>query len=142
MKAARDGGFCDELLSENDFEAVLVNLCCYGYCAHASEGVQKTSTRTLLEVFQLTKTANFIATPMKINIQLFITCLLEIQVRFDFFLTKKMSNLLHVGLILIITKVFTILCLLFLCRNREYLDNFQNETLISKFLFQISVQVK
>ena len=142
MKAARDGGFCDELLSENDFEAVLVNLCCYGYCAHASEGVQKTSTRTLLEVFQLTKTANFIATPMKINIQLFITCLLEIQVRFDFFLTKKMSNLLHVGLILIITKVFTILCLLFLCRNREYLDNFQNETLISKLFFQISVQVK
>ena len=23
--------FCEELLSENDFEAVLVNLCCYEY---------------------------------------------------------------------------------------------------------------
>ena len=84
MKAARDGGFCDELLSENDFEAVLVNLCCYAYCPHASEGVQKTSTRTLLELCQLTKTANFIATPVKKHIQLLITCLLEIQVRFDF----------------------------------------------------------
>ena len=57
-----------ELLSENDFEAVLVNFCCYEYGANASEAVQKISTRTLLELCQLTKTANFIATPMKKHI--------------------------------------------------------------------------
>ena len=31
IKAAKNGGFCEELLSENDFEAVLVNFCCYEY---------------------------------------------------------------------------------------------------------------
>ena len=29
IKTAKDGGFCEELPSENDFEAVLVNFCCY-----------------------------------------------------------------------------------------------------------------
>ena len=57
--------FCEELLSENDFEAVLVNFCCYDYGANASEAVQKISTRTLLELCQLTKSPNFIATPIK-----------------------------------------------------------------------------
>ena len=33
--------FCEELLSENDFEAVLVNFCRYEYGANASETVQK-----------------------------------------------------------------------------------------------------
>ena len=66
IKTAKNGGFCEELLSENDFEAVLVNFCCYG--ANASEVVQKIRTRTLLELCQLTKTANFIATPMKKHI--------------------------------------------------------------------------
>ena len=61
-------GFCEELLSENDFEAVLINFCCYEYGANASEAVQKISTRTLLELCQLTKTANFKATPMKKHI--------------------------------------------------------------------------
>ena len=28
---SKNGGFCEELLSENDFEAVLVNFCCYEY---------------------------------------------------------------------------------------------------------------
>ena len=60
--------FCEELLSENYFEAVLVNFCCYKYGANASEAAQKISTRTLLELCQLTKTANFIATPMKKHI--------------------------------------------------------------------------
>ena len=60
--------FCDELLSENDFEVILVNFCCYDYGANASEAVQKISTRTLLELCQLTKTANFKATPMKKHI--------------------------------------------------------------------------
>ena len=49
-------------------EAVLVNFCCYDYGANASEAVQKISTRTLLELCQLTKTANFKATPMKKHI--------------------------------------------------------------------------
>ena len=55
---------------------------------------------------------------------------------------KKMSNLLHIGLILIISKVFTILCLLCLCRNKEFSGNFQNKTVISKLFFQMSAQVK
>ena len=45
MKTAKNGGFREELLSENDFEAVLINFCCYEYI----------STRTLLELCQLTK---------------------------------------------------------------------------------------
>ena len=53
-----------------------------------------------------------------------------------------MSNLLHVGLILIISKVFTNLCLLSLCKNRGHPGNFQNETLTSKLYFQKSAQVK
>ena len=31
IKTAKNGGFCEELLSENDFEAVLVSFCCYEY---------------------------------------------------------------------------------------------------------------
>ena len=31
IKTAKNGGFCEELLSENDFEAVLINFCCYKY---------------------------------------------------------------------------------------------------------------
>ena len=38
---AKIGGFCEELLSENDFEAALVNFCCYEYGTNASEAVQK-----------------------------------------------------------------------------------------------------
>ena len=45
---------CRQSLSENDFEAVLVYFCCYDYGANASEAVQKISTRTLLELCQLT----------------------------------------------------------------------------------------
>ena len=43
----KNSGFCDEFISENDFEAVLVNFCCYDYGANAPEAVQKISTRTL-----------------------------------------------------------------------------------------------
>ena len=56
------------LASENDFEAVLVIFCCYDCGANASKVVQKISTSTLMELCQLTKTANFIATPMKKHI--------------------------------------------------------------------------
>ena len=64
----KNGGFFEELLSENDFEAVLVNFCCYEYGANASEAVLEISTRTLLELCQLTKTANSKATPTKKHI--------------------------------------------------------------------------
>ena len=30
-KQQKYGGFCEDLLSENDFEAVLINFCCYEY---------------------------------------------------------------------------------------------------------------
>ena len=51
----------------------------------------------------------------------------------------KMSNLLHVGLILIISKVFTIY---FACAGiREYHGNFQNETVMCKLFFKSSAQV-
>ena len=33
--------FCEELLSENDFEAVLATFCCYDYGANDSDAVQK-----------------------------------------------------------------------------------------------------
>ena len=59
-------GFCEELLSENDFEVVLVNFCCY-HCGAILRQFRRLAqaTRTLLELCQLTKTGNFIATPMK-----------------------------------------------------------------------------
>ena len=47
---------------------VSVDFCCYEHGANVSEAVQKISTTTLLELCQLTKTANFIATPMKKHI--------------------------------------------------------------------------
>ena len=60
-QTAKNGGFFEELLSENDFEAVLVNFCCYECGANASEAVQRISLRILLELCQLNKTSNFIA---------------------------------------------------------------------------------
>ena len=65
IKTAKNGGFCEGLLTENDFETVLVNFCCCEYGANASESVQKISTRTQLELCQITKTANLITTPIK-----------------------------------------------------------------------------
>ena len=41
IKTAKNDGFYEKLLSENDFEAVLVNFYCYEYGANASEAVQK-----------------------------------------------------------------------------------------------------
>ena len=48
-QTVKNGAFFEELLSENDFEAVLVNFCCYEYGANASEAVL-ISTRILLRV--------------------------------------------------------------------------------------------
>ena len=42
---------------------------------------------------------------------------------------------------LIISKVFTILCLLCLCGNREYPGSFQNKAVSSKLFFQMSVKL-
>ena len=47
IKTAKNGSFCEELLSKYDFQAVLANFCCYDYDANVSEAVQKISTRTL-----------------------------------------------------------------------------------------------
>ena len=41
IKTVKNGSFCAELLSENEFEAVLANFCCYDYGANASEAGQK-----------------------------------------------------------------------------------------------------
>ena len=41
MKTAENGGFCEEFLNKNDFEAVLTTFCCYDYGVNASEAVQK-----------------------------------------------------------------------------------------------------
>ena len=37
---SKNGSFCEELLSENDFEAVLANFCFYDYGASTSETIQ------------------------------------------------------------------------------------------------------
>ena len=44
IKTAKNGDFCEELLSENDFETVLATFCCYDHGAKASEAVQKIAT--------------------------------------------------------------------------------------------------
>ena len=51
-QTAKNGGFCEELLSENDFEAVLVNFCCYQYGTNASEAVQKVSRAVVGGILQ------------------------------------------------------------------------------------------
>ena len=44
IKAAKNGGFCEDLLNENNFEAVLATFYCYDYGANAFEAVQKIAT--------------------------------------------------------------------------------------------------
>ena len=44
IKTAKNGDFCEELLSENDFEAVLATFCCHDYGTKASDAVQKIAT--------------------------------------------------------------------------------------------------
>ena len=44
IKTAKNGSFCEELLSENDFEAVLTTFLCLGYGPNASEVVRKIAT--------------------------------------------------------------------------------------------------
>ena len=44
IKTAKNGDFCEELLNENDFEAVWATFCCYDHGAKAFEAVQKITT--------------------------------------------------------------------------------------------------
>ena len=44
MKTGENGGFCEELFSENDFEVVLATFCCCDHGANASEAVQRIAT--------------------------------------------------------------------------------------------------
>ena len=41
IKTAKNGDFCWELPSKNDFKTVLATFCCYDHGAKASEKVQK-----------------------------------------------------------------------------------------------------
>ena len=41
IKTAKNGGFCEELLSGNGFEVVLATFCCYDHGVNASKAVQK-----------------------------------------------------------------------------------------------------
>ena len=43
-KKEKNGGFCEDLLIENDFETVLVTFCCYDDGGNASEAVRKIAT--------------------------------------------------------------------------------------------------
>ena len=44
IKTAKNGDFCMELLSKNDFEAVLATFCCYEHDSDTSEEVQHIGT--------------------------------------------------------------------------------------------------
>ena len=44
IKIAKNGNLCEELLSENNFEAVLATFCCYNHGSNTSETVQKIAT--------------------------------------------------------------------------------------------------
>ena len=48
IKTAKNTGFCEELLCENDFEAVLTTFCCYEYGDNTSEAVQKITTKKIM----------------------------------------------------------------------------------------------
>ena len=44
IKTAKNVDFCEELLGENDLEAVKATFCCYDHNAKASKAVQKIAT--------------------------------------------------------------------------------------------------
>ena len=44
IKTAKNGDFCEEVLNENDFEAVLATFWCYDHGAKPSETTQKIAT--------------------------------------------------------------------------------------------------
>ena len=109
----------------------LANFCCYDYGANASEAVQKikdtgvacqhTYEKTYLAVYYL------LAEDTR-------------QIKMSKQQIYLLNYLLYIGLMLIISKVFTILCLLCLCGNREYPGSFQNKAVSSKLFFQMSAK--
>ena len=44
MKTAKNGNFCEKLLTENYFETVLATFCCYDLGDMVSKAVQKIAT--------------------------------------------------------------------------------------------------
>ena len=44
IKTAKNDNFCEELLSENNIDAVLATFCCFDHGSKASEAVQKIAT--------------------------------------------------------------------------------------------------
>ena len=44
IKTAKNGDFCEELLSENNLGVVLATFCCYDHGAKFSEAVQQVAT--------------------------------------------------------------------------------------------------
>ena len=44
IKTVKYSGFCEKLLSENDFDTGLATFCCYEYSANVSEVVRKIAT--------------------------------------------------------------------------------------------------
>ena len=133
------------MLSESDFEAALVNFCCYGYGANASEVVQK-QRLAQGHCWSFTNSLNsqfYSCIYGKTYLAVYYLLIGDTSGVSAFSRQIKMSNLLHVGLNLIISKVFTILCLLCQCRYQEYRGKFQSKTAISKQLFfQMSAQIK
>ena len=55
---------------------------------------------------------------------------IKMSKQYRFFFLNYLS---HISLVLTISKVFTILCLLCLCGNREYPCSFQNKSVSSSF---------
>ena len=109
--------------------------------------VQKISTHGHCwrrELCQLTKAANFKATPMKKHIWQFITCLLVMQARFlFFFLTNKNELSLTCRINFDHWQSVPHSLVFFACVGiKEYPGNFQNETVISKLFFKRSAKVK
>ena len=59
IKTAKNDVFCAELLSENDFDAILAIFCCYDYGANASEAVQyHRVSQMLLDCYNLLNSQN------------------------------------------------------------------------------------
>ena len=44
IKTSKNGDFCEELRSDNDYEAVIATFCCYDHGVKVSEVVQKIAT--------------------------------------------------------------------------------------------------
>ena len=128
--------FVTNCLVKMTLRLFLANFCCYDYSADASEAVQKIKDTGV--ACQLTKTANFIATYLGKNIfsSLLPACWrYKTKIKISKQQIYLLKYLLYIGLMLIISNMFSILCLLCLCGNREYPGSFQNKAVSSKLFF-------